>query len=155
MRRLLAICLAATVLAGCTVSKPDVAADKTAKKHDHDHGSGPHKGTVTDWQPGDKYHVEFDVDHGKKQATVYVLGDDADTDAPIKAEQLVVKITKPTAFEFVVKAVPQSKDPAGTSSRFVGTHEKLGKEDDFSGTIIGTVEGKVYTGDFVEEPSKK
>src|SRR5690242_5939430 len=48
--------------------------------HDH-HGSGPHGGTVTEWGDGN-YHVEFTVDHDKKEAVVYILGGDAKTPAP-------------------------------------------------------------------------
>jgi hypothetical protein len=58
------------------------------------HGAGPHDGTLADWGGGE-YHVEFTVDHDKKQATVYVLGSDEQTPAPITAETLLVTIKKP------------------------------------------------------------
>jgi hypothetical protein len=32
------------------------------------HGAGPHEGAVADWGGG-KFHVEFTVDHDKKEAT--------------------------------------------------------------------------------------
>jgi hypothetical protein len=34
---------------------------------DHEHGAGPHGGTLADWGGG-KYHVEFTVDHDAKEA---------------------------------------------------------------------------------------
>ncbi len=38
-------------------------------------------GTLADWGGG-KYHIEFTVDHGKKETVVYVLGADEETPAP-------------------------------------------------------------------------
>ena len=49
------------------------------------HGAGPHGGTLTDWGGG-AYHVEFTVDHDKKEATVYIVGSDEKSPSPIKAK---------------------------------------------------------------------
>jgi hypothetical protein len=127
------------------------SAGKKPKEDDHSHGTGPHGGAVCDWG---KYHLEFTVDHQKKEATVYVLKLDAKAAAPIKADQLLLKIKDPP-FELVLKPAPQEKDPKGTASRFVGKHDRLGKEQEFEGTITGEVGGKTYTGEFKEEPEKK
>jgi hypothetical protein len=146
--------MAAMVLAGCA-SQPEPGKkehDPEAKKDDsHSHGTGPHGGAVADWG---KYHVEFTVDHKKQQATVHVLKADMKTAAPIKADRLLLKIKEP-AFEVELKPDPQTKDPKGTASRFVGTHERLGKEQEFEGTIVGTVDGKTLTAHFKEEPEEK
>jgi len=48
--------------------------------------------------------------------------------------------------------VPLDGEPQGKSSRFVGKHERLGKEQEFAGTVSGEIEGKPYAGDFKEEP---
>ena len=154
---------ALTLAIGCNrqteAPKGDTKADKgtkggkAEKKHDHDaHGAGPHDGAVTDWGGG-KFHVEFLVDHDKQEATVYVLGSDEKTPAPVKAKdsQLLLTIKEP-AFQVVLKAVPDKGDPAGSSSRFVGKHEKLGKVQEFQGTISAEVDGTPYAGDFKEEP---
>ena len=58
----------------------------------HSHGAGPHGGAVADWGGG-AYHVEFTVDHDKKEATVYILGGDEKTPAPIKAERIHLALT--------------------------------------------------------------
>src|SRR5262249_552953 len=112
----------------------------------------------TDWNEkgtdDGKYHVEFTVNHEKQEATVYVLGGNARTPAPIKADRLLLKIKEP-AFEVELKPVAEAKDPEGTSSRFVGKHAKLGKEQEFEGSIEGEVGGKTYSGTFKEEPEKK
>jgi hypothetical protein len=132
--------------------------DKTAKsgdkKHEHsgeDHEPGPHNGTMADWGGG-KFHVEFVVNHEKKEATVYVLGKDEKTPAPIKAKdgQVLLSIKAP-AFQVVLKASPEKSDPEGTSSRFTGVHEKLGKAQEFQGTISAEVDGTPYAGEFKEE----
>jgi hypothetical protein len=59
---------------------------------------------------------------------------------------------KDPPFEVELKAAPQANDPAGKASAFTGKHEKLGKEQEFAGTVVGEVDGTPYTGDFKEEP---
>jgi hypothetical protein len=141
-------------LVGCNAqqSKPRAGAkaDKGGEVEDHSHGAGPHGGTVADWGGG-KYHVEFCVNHDKQEATVYLLKGDAKTPAPIKTDKLLLSIKDP-AFQVELKAVPLEGDPQGACSRFVGKHERLGKEQEFAGTISGEVDGKPYAGDFKEEP---
>jgi hypothetical protein len=45
---------------------------------------------------------------------------------------------------------PQETDPAGKSSRYIGTHEKLGVVQEYEGTMTGVVDGAPYSGDFKE-----
>src|SRR5262245_4394986 len=126
MRRLL-ITLVGSALAlslGCS-QQPDTAPKGDAKSakaaaEDHHHGSGPHGGAIADWGGG-KYHVEFTVDHDKQEAVVYVLGDDAKSDAPVKAEKLLLDINEPQ-FQVELTAQPQAGELQGSSSRFVGKH---------------------------------
>lgn len=105
---------------------------------------------MADWGGG-KYHVEFCTEHGKRQATVYILDGGAKKAAPVKADKLLLSIKEPS-FQIELKPVPQEGDPQGTSSRFVGTHDNFAKEQEFAGTISGEVDGKPYAGDFKEEP---
>jgi hypothetical protein len=139
--------------AGCGQSAPpDAASQSPAVSEDqgHDHGSAPHGGTLTDWGGG-AYHVEFTVDHDKKEATVYIIGSDAKSPAPIKAEKIQLVIDDPMT-ELELVAQPLEGETDGMSSRFVGTHDTIGIVKEFSGTISGDVEGTPYTGDFKEEP---
>lgn len=148
----------ALVAVGCDNAKttppgtgsPDKPAKKEdpAEKDDHDHGPGPHGGTIIEFGRG--LHAEFTVDHAKKQATVYILSGNLKNAAPLKTDKLLLSIKDPK-FETELKADPIEKDPKGSSSRFVGTHEKLGVEQEFEGTVSGEVEGKPYFGDFKEE----
>lgn len=166
---LAASALTAFVLVGCGDSTPpaappttttttvepppsETAASGTEEEHGHAHGTGPHDGTVADWGGG-KYHVEFTVNHDKKEATVYVLGEDGKTAAPVKTKdgQIHLSIAQPE-IEADLKAVPQEGDPEGAASRFVGTHDNLGVVQEYAGTISGEVDGTPYTGDFKEEP---
>ncbi len=116
----------------------------------HAHGVGPHEGTIADWGGG-TYHVEFTVDHEAQQATVYVLGSDERTPSPIDAKSIELSITDPE-MQVTLPAAPQEGDPEGKSSRFVGTHEKLGVVQEYAGTMTGLVDGTPYSGDFKEEP---
>ena len=130
--------------------KSDDAKTTTPAKEEHAHGDGPHGGTVADWGGG-AYHVEFTVDHDKKQATVYVLGSDGKTPAPIKSEKIRLIINDPET-ELDLVAQPQAGEAEGTSSRFVGTHDNIGIVKEFDGTISGEVEGTPYVGEFKELP---
>ena len=153
-----------TLALGCTEAdkpapaKPPVTASSSTKDaHDHGHAHahghdghepGPHQGTLADWGGG-KYHVEFTVDHGKQEATVYVLGEDEKTATPIKASSILLSIKSPK-FQIELAAAPLDGEAEGTASRFVGKHESLGKEQEFAGSISGEVEGTPYVGDFKE-----
>lgn len=131
---------------------------KGEKKEPHgDHGEGPHGGAVGDWGGG-KYHFEFTVDHDKKESTVYILGSDEKTPAPINAKdgQLSLSIKglkNMDEYNVVLKADPQKGDPEGKASRFVGKDDKLGVVQEFAGTLSGEADGTPYTGDFKEEPA--
>jgi hypothetical protein len=151
-----------TALSGC--GKPDESVpapsstdatstgDDHGHAHDeggHSHGDAPHGGTLADWGGGD-YHVEFIVDHDKQQAVVYVLGDDAKTPAPVKADMVLLSITEPS-FQMELAASPLEGEADGTSSRFVGTHESLGIVREFAGSISAEVDGTPYVAEFKEE----
>lgn len=152
--------LALTLALGCgdqpaPAPNSTPAAASTPAQHEHGHkhaghGAGPHQGTVADWGGG-KYHVEFTVDHNKREATVYVLGDDEKTASPIKTNTILLSINAPP-FQVELAAAPLEGEPEGTASRFIGKHENLGKVQDFAGSISGEVEGTPYVGDFKEEP---
>ena len=121
--------------------------------HSHDHHShdaGPHEGTISDWGGG-KYHVEFTVDHDKKETIVYVLDGDANTPVAVKAGTVLLSIADPK-FQVELKAKPLEGEAAGSSSRFVGTHDSLGIVKEFQGTISAEVDGTPYVAEFKEEP---
>lgn len=152
--------LVALALAGCNTSAPPSTtgtptAGESHEGHDHDahahgeHGAGPHDGTIGEFGGG-KYHIEFTVDHAKQEAIVYILGDDVKTPAPLKTDKLTLAINDP-AVTVELSAQPLEGESDGASSRFVGTHESLGKEQDFAGTVTAEVEGTPYEGDFKEE----
>lgn len=116
----------------------------------HAHGAGPHDGTVADWGGG-KFHVEFTVDHEKKESVVYILGSDEKTPSPIKATSVLLSINEP---EFQVELTPQplEGESEGSSSRFVGTHDSLGIVREFAGSISAEVDSTPFVGEFKEEP---
>lgn len=151
--------LAAVVvaLAGCTSHEAptkDTKAPAADKGRPDDHGhpeEGPHGGALAEWGE-EEYHAEFTVDHGKKQATVYILDGSAKKAVPIQAEtlSLIIKNVQPPAAS-TLKAEPQKDDPKGMASRFVGQHDALAKEMEFEGEISGKVGDKPYAGEFEEK----
>lgn len=164
--RLTGLIAAACLLgaAGCQDASPPPKKDAPAKTtpaktdgsgHGHPHaghGAGPHEGTVADWGGG-KYHVEFTVDHDKKESTVYVLGSDEKTPAPVKAAdgKLLLTVAEPS-FQVDLKAAPLEGESDGKASRYVGRHDNLGIVREFSGSISAEIDGTPYAGDFKEEP---
>ena len=142
--------LGCVLVLGCGKPADPSKADKTKKTDDddHEHGEGPHGGTIIEL--GD-YHGEFTVDHGKKDATVYILdGKRAKKAEPVAASKVSLAIKSPM-FQVELKAAPQDGDPAGKASRFVGTHDHFGKEQEFEGTVSLEVGTKPYAGDFKEK----
>ena len=145
---------------GCQPSAPAPKTDSSASSdHGHDHkdgdhahsghGAGPHDGTMADWGGG-KYHVEFCVDHDKKEAIVYLVGSDEKSPSPIKADKILLTIKQPQ-FQVELTAKPLDGEAGGISSRFVGVHDSLGVVQEFAGTISGEVDGTPYSGEFAEE----
>jgi hypothetical protein len=128
--------------------KPTPSPSEPATEAAHVHAPGPHGGKVIDWGGG-KYHVEFTVDHDKKQAVIYVLGSDEKTPTPIKAEMMTITIDDPAA-EIEAAAQPLEGETDGLSSRFVGAHDALGAAKEYAGSISGLVDGIPYTGEFNE-----
>lgn len=128
-------------------SEPAADATPAAEHAGHSHTAGPHGGTIADWGGG-KYHVEFTVDHDAQQATVYILGDDASTLAPITAETLLLNIEDPQV-QVPLTPMPDGGQK-GSASRFVGKHESLGTVREFAGSISGEIDGTPYVGDFSE-----
>jgi hypothetical protein len=148
----LLVCFAVLPLVtGCGKTPAPAPAPQTkSNAGEHGHGAGPHGGALTDWGGG-AYHVEFTVDHDKKEVTVYIVGSDEKSPAPIKADKIQLVINDPMT-EMDLVAQPLDSEAEGMSSRFVGTHDTIGIVKEFAGTISGQIEGTPYTGDFQEEP---
>lgn len=155
------LCLAGFI--GCQPqpkSQQDVHAEDA---HDHAHGeeshaldhddehAGSHGGIIVDWGGG-KYHLEFVVDHDKKEATVYVLDDQAKNRVAIPVDKLLLSIREPL-FTVDLFPEPQEGDETGKSSRFAGNHDNFGVVRDFDGAIIASVAETPYYGTFDESTS--
>lgn len=142
--------------AGCGGDKKDAGPPKggeNKKEGDHgEHGAGPHKGTVFDFGGG-KYHGEFVVDHKTKEATVYLLGADEKTPAPVRADKLRLVVTNTTPKVEIDLLPTDAKD--GSASAFTGRHEGFGKVMEYKGTVRFNVGDTQYSGDFEEKPEKK
>lgn len=124
--------------------------ESDVKEHGHDHAHAPHGGTLFDWGGG-AYHLEFTVDHDRQEATIYILGGDAQSPAPIRASEMELLIADPST-EIELSPQPLEGETDGLSSRFVGKHATIGIVKEFSGTVRGVVEGTPYSGDFKEQP---
>ncbi|MCS6850087.1 MAG: hypothetical protein NZ700_02820 [Gemmataceae bacterium] len=150
--RLSACTIVVLVLSGCS---PPRETGTKGKGHAHDHPeTGPHGGVLVEWGQ-EEYHAEFTVDHGNKQVTVYVLGPDAKTPAPIAADAISLSITNLSPpLSLTLKPDPQPDDPKGKSSRFRGTDDRLEKEQDYKGSLTVKIGDKPYSGDFDESKAE-
>ncbi|MBA4186469.1 MAG: hypothetical protein C0467_00480 [Planctomycetaceae bacterium] len=135
-----------------TSAKPDEKKHKD-DDHDHAHGAGPHKGTIFDFGGG-KWHGEFTADHDKKEVTVWILGLDEKTAAPIKAEKLRLVVSNIDP-KIEIDLIPADKAADGSAHSFTGKHDGFAKPQEYKGTVSFQVAGKQYSGDFEEKPEKK
>ncbi len=132
-----------------TSSSTEAKPSDSHKVEGHAHGAGPHGGTIADWGGG-KYHVEFIVDHDKKEATAYVFGNDEKTPEPITAESILLTIKEPQ-LQVDLLPVPLDGESDGKSSRFIGTHDGLATVMEYEGTMSAAVDGTPYAGNFMQE----
>lgn len=123
--------------------------DQSHKVEGHGHGTGPHGGTIADWGGG-TFHVEFTVNHDKKEATAYVLGSDEKTPEPITTESILLTIKEPQ-MQIDLMPVPMGGESGGKSTRFVGTNDGLATVMEYEGTMSAEVDGTPYAGNFKEE----
>jgi len=154
MRKTFGLLAALAVLAlatGCPAPKKDKEKAEKAKPKDDEPEEGPHKGVITEW--GDhEYHVELVVDHGKKEARVYIYGPSHKLKpAPIPAETVKLSIKSPP-LQMELKPEKQPGDPEGKYTCYVGTNDALAKEQEYEGSISAKFNGKPYAGDFSEKP---
>jgi len=149
--------LVLTLAVGCSGKKEDKgksSARTTTEEDDDDHGPGPHKGLIVDIEKlmdssGKKnLHMEFVVNHDKKEVRVYILDSKAKADYPIKAEKATLAIDKP---KFSIDLNPEKPDANGKASCFVGKDDRFGVEQEFAGTFTVIVDGKPYSQPFAEK----
>ena len=114
----------------------------------HGHEPGPHGGTIVDWGGG-KFHVEFIVDHEKKEATAYIFGTDEKTPKPIDSAEISLTIKEPS-FTTTLKPSPQDGDPEGKASRFLGTHKGFATVREYQGSLSAVVDETPFSGKFDE-----
>lgn len=163
MRRLIAampviaLCLSLTALWGCGGNSPSTpTADKEHHEGDgHAHGKeehgeeGPHHGHLIELGK-EEYHLELTHDEATKTVAVYVLDSGAKNAVPIAETEIILNLAvngKPAQAKLA--ASPQPGDPAGQSSRFSLTDEKLLEALEApktTGRINLTIAGKPYSG---------
>lgn len=154
---------AALLVTGCAdkgtpeSAPPEAAAEPAAHSEEnhaeaHSHGTGPNGGVVFDLG---KYHAEFTVDHPSHECTILFLGANQKSPAPVAATELTLttKETKTAEGKVVppmtVKLLPQDAAD-GKAAKFVGTDPGIGNVADFSGTVLGEIDGKPSQGEFEE-----
>jgi hypothetical protein len=83
-----------------------------------------------------------------REAIVYILDGKAVAPKPIASKTLALGLRQSPALALTLAARPLDRDPAGSSSRFVGKHDTFGEKKSFAGTLSCEVDGKKYSGFF-------
>lgn len=142
--------LVAFLATGCGsdgVSRAPAATERTRETP-----VGPHLGALVAW--GEQHRVEFVADRVTGEVTVYVLGRDARTPAPVATDEIVLSLDEP-AIQVALKPSPQARDPMGTSSRFVGSLPDSTRGWRLRGVLSGVVDGNRVSGELVEFRPRK
>lgn len=118
----------------------------TADPDDHDHGAGPHGGAIVEL--GDEeYHGEVVVDGKTHQLTVYLLGKDAKTPAPVEVPHVTVVTEDNEKLQLTAVAAAGSS----AASEFVLQDEAkvdaIVKAGYLHGSLQVDIKGKPYRGD--------
>jgi hypothetical protein len=126
------------------------AANKPAAEHEHAHPEeGPHHGHLIELGE-EEYHAELTHDDATKTITVYLLDGKAEKPVPISEPEILVNLVVDGApIQAKLLANPQEGDPAGQSSRFSITDEKVMvalQAERAAGRLNVTIAGKPYTG---------
>jgi uncharacterized protein YceK len=163
MKRTLVMAVSVMVLMlnGCGDSVKKKSSHKHGHGHSHDHAAphdhhAHHGGLVN--EIGGTHHVEFVVDQDAKKVTLFVLGEDARSPAPIKAQPLSLQAKPEGSSEFVTLAlqpVPRDGEGPDKASRFEAVAEQLAAAKAFEAILRITVENKQYRTAFQVVPGVK
>ncbi|MBW3539057.1 MAG: hypothetical protein KY476_02190 [Planctomycetes bacterium] len=122
-------------LAGCADEPPspeppaDGGAGKAASAHDHP-DEGPHGGPLIELGDGE-YHAELLHDDETGRVTIHLLDESAKKPVAVEAPHVVINLRHDgKGLQFQLAAVPEERDGAGKSSRFVSTEAELGEHLD-------------------------
>lgn len=146
MRKFSTLLLGVLLLVGCQ-QRP---VDKDSKKPHAHPDKGLHGGVLVEWGE-EEYHPEVLFDRAKKEATVNIHDGEVKKLVPIKADSITLTLMEEPPVTIQLKAQPREGEPTGTSSRFVGTHEKLGQAGKFAGKVEGKIGDTPYHGTFKEK----
>jgi hypothetical protein len=144
-RFLTGLILLALLAFGCT-PREAVGPTKHGKDANHveDEDPPPHGGKLF-MEPGHKYHGELLIDEKTKQATVYLFDDKVRDPVATKAETFTLTVKDSAPVSIILKPQRQDNDPPDTSSRFVGSHDRLEKPVDYEKVeISGSIGEKPF-----------
>ena len=118
--------------------------------HHHDHG--PHGGHILEFG---KWHGEV-VMGDDRTVTVYILGGDAETAAPLADATAVLHLhVGGEETEVPLTASPQEGDPENQTSRFVASADVIPESIDdiekLHGEVVLTVAGETVTGEITHD----
>jgi hypothetical protein len=140
-----ALLMAGLLLFGTGCPPPNTGKPPDKKKTEKHEAAAPHGGILFAPPGQHDYHGELKVDKAGKTATVYLFDEDVEKAVPTKAEAITLTVKDTPPVQITLKADRQNSDPEGQSSRFSGTHERLGSDLDPEKVEISVmIKGKQY-----------
>jgi hypothetical protein len=125
---ILPLIIAAFALAlGCDSPKDAGKKQSQSKESESHTEQAPHKGKLFA-DDGDRHHAELLVDKGGKKATVYLLDHRVKEPVCVGERSINLNVAEAPPVQIELKADAQTSDPAGTASRFSGTHDRFGTD---------------------------
>lgn len=140
--------LAASTLTGCGKSPPRNALPENHDEHAHAE-EGPHHGHLIELGQ-EEYHAELTHDDATNTVTIYLLDKSAKSPVAIGDTEITLNLTvNGQPLQAKLAAAPQQGDPAGQSSRFAISNEKVMEAIESpkaQGRINVNIAGKSYSG---------
>jgi hypothetical protein len=128
-RTFLALATALILALGCDTPK-EAGKKRSDQKEPESHSEkAPHGGPLFA-DEGDRHHAELVIDKAAKKATVYLFDSKVKEPVCIGDKTISLNIAEKPPVQIELKADAQKSDPAGTTSRFSGEHDRLGAELD-------------------------
>ncbi|MCE9566486.1 MAG: hypothetical protein K8U57_31065 [Planctomycetes bacterium] len=115
----------------------------------HYPNTGPHGGTIVEWDETHEMVAEAVVDRKCGIVTVYVLDSRAKRYRPLQARSITLTLDAPKPMAVKLVSMPRSWDSPDWASQFTsGRVLEPGAESNLAGTLTVTAHGRRFVGNF-------
>ncbi|MCE9567155.1 MAG: hypothetical protein K8U57_34565 [Planctomycetes bacterium] len=125
--------------------------------HPHHHpNTGPHGGTIVEWDETHETVAEAVVDRKCGIVTVYILDTRAKRPRPLQARSITLTLDAPKPTVVKLVSIPRNWDSLDWASQFTsGRVLEPGTESKLAGTIAVSANGRQFVGNFAINKSRQ